>query len=221
MILAPLVLIVASRALDAQVPAPKPPTAKSSEKPVRTSSDASPETEARHPLDPLSPDEIRLAVATIRKERQLPTSYRFVTVSLNEPAKALVLHPSADKPLVREAFLVLLDHTTGKGYEAVVNLSTRSVSRFEGLAEGVQPSIMLDEFNECEEAARKCPEFQAAMKKRGITDMSLVMIDAWSAGHYGNEPAADKGKRLVRSLSWVAPSRWTTATPARSRGLSR
>ena len=151
----------------------------------------------------MSPDEIRLAVATVRKERQLPASCRFVTVSLNEPIKALVLHPSADKPLAREAFLVLLDHTTGKGYEAVVNLSTRSVSRFEGLAEGVQPSIMLDEFGECEEAARKCPEFQAAMKKRGITDMSLVMIDAWSAGHYGNEPAADKDKRLVRSLSWV------------------
>ena len=119
------------------------------------------------------------------------------------PPRRLVLHPSADKPLAREAFLVLLDHATGKGYETVVNLSTRSVSRFEGLAEGVQPSIMLDEFNECEEAARKCPEFQAAMKKRGITDMSLVMIDAWSAGHYGNESAKDKGKRLVRSLSWV------------------
>ena len=99
--------------------------------------------------------------------------------------------------------LVLLDNATGTGYEAVVNLSTRSLARFDGLAQGVQPSIMLDEFNECEEAARKCPAFREAMKKRGIEDMSLVMIDAWSAGHYGNEPAEDKGKRLVRSLSWV------------------
>ena len=29
------------------------------------------------------------------------------------------------------------------------------------------------------------------------------MVDAWSAGHYGNEPAEDRGKRLVRALSWV------------------
>ena len=29
------------------------------------------------------------------------------------------------------------------------------------------------------------------------------MIDAWSAGHYGNEPPEDKGKRLVRALCWV------------------
>ena len=29
------------------------------------------------------------------------------------------------------------------------------------------------------------------------------MIDAWSAGHYGNEPPEDRGKRLVRALCWV------------------
>ena len=29
------------------------------------------------------------------------------------------------------------------------------------------------------------------------------MVDSWSAGHYGNEPEADRGKRLVRALSWV------------------
>jgi primary-amine oxidase len=202
-ILAPLVFVVAYPALNAQAPSPIPAAAKPSGKPPGASAGASSELEARHPLDPLNPDEIRVAVDTVRKERQLPATYRFVTVALNEPAKALVLHPAADKPIAREAFLVLLDHTTGNGYEAVVNLSTRSVSRFEGLAGGVQPSIMLDEFNECEEAARKCPEFQAAMKKRGIKDMSLVMIDAWSAGHYGNEPAGDRGKRLVRALSWV------------------
>ena len=29
------------------------------------------------------------------------------------------------------------------------------------------------------------------------------MVDAWSAGHYGNEPAEDRGKRLVRALCWI------------------
>ena len=47
------------------------------------------------------------------------------------------------------------------------------------------------------------PAFREALKKRGIEDMSLVMVDAWSAGHYGNEPAEDQGKRLVRALCWV------------------
>ena len=73
---------------------------------------------------------------------------------------------------------------------------------------------MLDEFGECEEAARKSPVFREAMKKRGIEDLSLVMVDAWSAGHYGNEPPEDRGKRLVRALV-LGPlrRRRITATP--------
>ncbi len=197
------ILVVAFSVSNAQVPPQTRPAPDPSEKSAQAGSTSSSEPQARHPLDPLQPDEIRLAVDTVRKERQLAASYRFVTVALNEPVKALILHPRADAPVPREAFIVLLDNATGTGYEAVVNLSTRSVVRWDALAKGVQPSIMLDEFAECEEAARKSPEFQAAMKKRGIEDMSLVMIDAWSAGHYGNEPAADQGKRLVRSLSWV------------------
>ena len=166
----------------------------------------SPHSETHHPIDPLDPDEIRAAADTIQKEKKLAATFRFVTVTLNEPSKELVLRPRADAVVPREAFLVLLDTATGTGYEAVVNLTQRSVVRFDPLAKGVQPSITLDEFLECEEAARKSPAFQAAMKKRGIEDMSLVMVDAWSAGHYGNEPADDNGKRLVRALSWVRSS---------------
>ena len=99
--------------------------------------------------------------------------------------------------------MILLDKATGRGYEADVDLRTGTLRRYEALPEGVQPPIMLEEFAECEEAARKSPVFREAMKKRGIEDLSLVMVDAWSAGHYGNEPPEDKGKRLVRALCWV------------------
>jgi primary-amine oxidase len=158
---------------------------------------------ARHPLDPLEPEEIRLAVAILRDVRTLASSCKFVSVALNEPSKAQVLHPADGPAITREARMVLLDRATGAGYEAVVNLAARSVPRFEALPKGVQPPIMMDEFGECEEAAKKSPEFRAAMKKRGIEDMGLVMVDAWSAGHYGNEPEEDRGKRLVRALTWV------------------
>ena len=80
------------------------------------------EAESHHALDPLGPQEIRLAVDTVRKERKLAESFRFVTVTLNEPSKSLVLHPRAGQSIAREAFLVLLDNATGTGYEAVVNL---------------------------------------------------------------------------------------------------
>jgi primary-amine oxidase len=157
----------------------------------------------RHPLDPLEPAEIELAVACVRNERRLTESIRFVSVSLKEPHKDVVRRwrPGDESP--REAFLILLERESGRAYEAVVDLSRGVLSRYEALPEGIQPPIMLDEFGECEEAVRQSPVFQDAMKKRGIEDLGLVMIDAWSAGHYGNEPPEDKGKRLVRALCWV------------------
>src|SRR5262249_29941159 len=63
--------------------------------------------------------------------------------------------------------------------------------------------IMLDEFGECEEVVKKSPQFKEALKKRGLTDTSLVMVEPWSAGNYGTEPAEDKGRRLLRALCFV------------------
>jgi primary-amine oxidase len=186
----------------AQAPPPDRSTpARAAETSHRTIADAqSPET--RHPLDPLRPAEIECAVATVRKDRSLSDTMRFVTVSLKEPPKNVVraARPGDDAP--RQAFLIMLDTATGRGYEAVVDLGSKSVSRFEALPEGTQPPIMLDEFVECEEAVKRSELFREAMKKRGIDNVDLIMVDAWSAGYYGNEPAEDRGKRLVRALCW-------------------
>jgi primary-amine oxidase len=182
--------------------AQEPPSPKPAASPATRVHDSA-AVPAQHPLDPLNPDEIRLAVATLRKLHKLADSVRFVTVTLHEPEKSLVLHPPKGRKVAREAWIVLLDKATGTGYEALVDLTTQSVVRFDALPRDIQPPILMDEFSECEEAARKSPAFREALKKRGIEDLSLVMIDAWSAGHYGNEPEADHGKRLVRALSWV------------------
>ena len=69
---------------------------------------------------------------------------------------------------------------------------------------GVQPRVMFDEFAECEAAVQAHPEFQAALRKRGIADPSLVMVDPWSAGDYGFEE--EKGRRLVLARSFVRSS---------------
>jgi primary-amine oxidase len=203
LLLAPLVLVVASPTSNSQFPAQLPSTLDPSETPKRAESGASGEIRARYPLDPLDPEEIRLAVAAVRNDRQFADTFRFVSVSLKEPPKERVLRPRPGEAVPREALLVLLDNASGRGFEAVVNLSTRSLVRFEALAQGIQPSIMLDEFGECEEAAKRSPAFREALKARGIEDLSLVMVDSWSAGHYGNEPAEDRGKRLARALTWV------------------
>ncbi len=42
----------------------------------------------RHPLDPLTAEEIRLAAAVLRRERGVGERWRFSAINLREPAKA-------------------------------------------------------------------------------------------------------------------------------------
>lgn len=156
-----------------------------------------------HPLDPLSANEMATAVNILRQDKKLAKSFRFVSCTLDEPAKDVVLAHKPGQDVPRRAFLVLLDNASGIGYEAVVDVAKKSIGRFGALPKGIQPAIMLDEFGECEEAVKKSPEFLAALKKRGVDDASLVMVEPWSAGNYGTEPAADKGRRLMRALCFV------------------
>jgi primary-amine oxidase len=42
------------------------------------------------------------------------------------------------------------------------------------------------------------------MRKRGITDFDLCMVDPWSAGNFGID--SERGQRIVRALTWVRAS---------------
>ncbi len=201
-IIAVTVMVMAIASANAQPP-PTPPAGPIGRSPVAGTSSTSSTAIAHNPLDPLDPAEIQTAVEILRKDKRLPDSFRFVTVTLKEPPKEWILQPRSESRCPREVFVILLDNAAGRGYEAVVDLGRRAVVRYDMLPEGVQPPIMIDEFGECEEAARRSPEFRAACRKRGIEDLSLVMVNAWSAGHYGNEPPEDRGKRLCRALCWV------------------
>lgn len=156
-----------------------------------------------HPLDPLSSVEMAEAVELLRQGRKLPDSFRFVSCALEEPAKQAVREFKPGQPFPRRAFLVLLDNASGTGYEAVVDLTGKSIVRFDPLPRGVQPAVMLDEFGECEEVVKRSPEFQAALKKRGVSDVQMVMVEPWSAGNYGTEVAEDRGRRLLRALCFI------------------
>ena len=97
-------------------------------------------------------------------------------------------------PMRRDAFVVILDnHAGGQTYEAVVSLDERRVLSWEHVP-GVQPRVMFDEFFESEAAVKASPDFQAAMRKRGVTDPDLIMVDSWSAGNYGFPE--EEGRRL-------------------------
>jgi len=153
-----------------------------------------------HPLDPLTADEIRDAVGIVRGERGLDDGALYVRVALHEPPKATVLGFRGGDPVDRQAFLIVRDRRARVTCEAVVSITKKAVLSWQAMP-GVQPPIVFDEFLACEQLVRSSPAWQAALRRRGVTDFDLTMVDPWSAGHYG--PADDPGRRLVRALTWV------------------
>ena len=153
-----------------------------------------------HPLDPLSPAEIEGAVAILRSERDLGPRVRFESVELLEPPKESFSGRNGHQPPGREAFIILLDNETGATFESVVSLSEGQVKSWTAVP-GVQPRLMMDEFFECEKAVKASPEFQAALRKRGIDDTDMVMVDPWPAGNYG--VPEEEGLRLSFARSWL------------------
>src|SRR5579863_1740923 len=142
-----------------------------------------------HPLEPLTPEEIAAAVAIVRSGPASSEHMRFVMVKLHEPGPQVSLIREAGEmsnEVPREAFLLLLDKTRGAGktYEAIVDLSAGELRSWQHI-ERAQPSLMFEEFFACEEAIKADAGFQAALAKRGITDLARVRIDPWSAGNYG------------------------------------
>ena len=104
---------------------------------------------------------------------------------------------------------------------------TRGSSRLRDRAEvvdykrvpGVQPSVMFEEFLAAEDIVRKDPRWQEAMRKRGVTDFDLCMIDPWSTPNVEPGVGPDDG-RFVSPLTWVRdePGRQRLRPPGRGRG---
>ncbi|WP_139491521.1 primary-amine oxidase [Brevibacillus dissolubilis] len=153
-----------------------------------------------HPLEPLTAEEIQQAVAILREKQQLSEKARFVAVTLHEPPKSTVFSFKKGDPIHREAFVVVLDNAEETTYEAVVSLTDQKVKSWTPRP-GIQPSVMLDEFLECEEIVKASQEYLDALKRRGIDNTDMVMVEPWSAGHFG--VPEEEGRRILRTMSWL------------------
>ena len=119
-----------------------------------------------HPLDPLTPDEIRQASAAVRAAHDLGPGMMFETVSLHEPDKSAVNDFRAGAPFPREAFVCAFDRTDGKVWEARVDLVTDKVVDWRHVP-GVRPRILLDDITLVGEVARADSRFREALARRG------------------------------------------------------
>lgn len=156
-------------------------------------------TSVIHPLSPLTVEEVKQAVAILKATHPLHDAFRFPTITLHEPLKEVVLNFQEGDAIEREVFITLLDNKELTTYEAVVSITQQQVLSFTEIPD-VQPGIMLDEFLECEDLVKAHPDFQAALKKRGIASADLIMVDPWSAGYF--DIPEHEGKRIARAICW-------------------
>jgi primary-amine oxidase len=157
---------------------------------------------APHPLAPLTAAEIEAAASAVKAAKGLSETARFVYVSLYEPPKHEVIAfdeggPAPDR-LVRVVIRERAEHAT---YEGIIRLPDGEVVDFKRVL-GVQPSVMFEEFMAAEDIVRRDPRWQEAMRKRGITDFDLCMIDPWSTPNVEPGVGPDDG-RFVSPLTWV------------------
>ncbi len=158
-----------------------------------------------HPLDPLTTEEIQTAVATVQSAHPLSERARFPNVSLKEPDKESVLSFKAGDPIQRDAFVVVLDPSESKTYEAVVDLGSATLSQWTEVP-NVQPAILDEEYELLDSLAKADPRWQAAMQRRGITDFEGAVIDGWAPGLLSPEEQAS-GKRLLRGITYYNPGK--------------
>jgi primary-amine oxidase len=158
-------------------------------------------TTVRHPLDPLTPEEIRAAVAILRREHAAGDGFRFAMIELREPAKAAL---AGDGPIDRAADVLCWNRADGNAYKAVVSISGDRVLSWEHRP-GEQPNMTVDEFHEVNDTLRHDPRLVEALAKRGVTDMEHVLLDTWA---YGASliPSAYADRRVGWCDVWVRDS---------------
>ncbi|HEY6593132.1 MAG TPA: primary-amine oxidase [Asanoa sp.] len=167
------------------------------------SQDGHPAT-ATHPLERLSASEMDRARELFEANGLLTPTTRFALLALEEPAKDEVLAHKPGDPVDRRVRAVLLDVATGTTRSVVASVARMEIDHVVDVDPAVdgQAPILLEEFIAVDEIVKADAGWRAAMARRGITDLDLVRPCPLSAGDF--EIAGERGKRLLRVLSFVA-----------------
>ena len=140
-----------------------------------------------HPLDPLTPDEIRTVTAVLSEAEHADEESRYVLINLHEPPKQDVLQWRPGVNITRSAFVVLMNGP--RTFEAIVDLHQSRVESWKEIKD-VQPTIVADEWEQTQKIVRSSPQWKDAIRKRGIPDPDKVVCIPLSAGYFGDPRGA-------------------------------
>jgi primary-amine oxidase len=141
-----------------------------------------------HPLDPLTPEEIGVAVAAVRATGRLGPTATFSNVTIDDARR-----PAAG----RRARLLIVPGPEASVVEASVALDAGEVVGWVA-HDDARPALGFGESLVAIAALHEHEGFRAALASRGIADLAKVQIDPWPAGTFG--VAAEKGRRVARCI---------------------
>ncbi len=157
-----------------------------------------------HPLEPLTKDEISVVATVVRREMaEFGDTLRFEMIELLEPSKSAVRAFASGDAMTRKARVNVFKTGSIGVWRMTVSIDDGKVLSKKHLADA-RPMIQLEEFMQIEDAVKADPRFIEACAKRGLTDMSLICIDPWSAGNFGVE--GEEGRHLSHAFCWVKSS---------------
>jgi primary-amine oxidase len=147
-----------------------------------------------HPLDPLTPAELQAVVDVVRAARSLDHRHLFVTVQLDEPAKADATSWSEGDPLDRVARVAVWNQQTATLSEGTVSVAGE-VRTWHDVPDAKAPAL-LPQAIAVIEATKADPRIQEGLRRRGITNLDDLHVEPWPYG--SKRPAAlDDGRRLA------------------------
>jgi primary-amine oxidase len=147
----------------------------------------------RHPLDALTAPEYWAVFETMKASGKLDAASRYAGIELHEPPKTEVLQWKSGDPFRREALAIIKQGR--RTFEALVDVANRKLISWKEI-KGVEPVLIADETGVAEERVKSDPQWQAAMRKRGITDFDTVGCGGDSPGYFGTPE--EQGRRLQR-----------------------
>src|SRR5262249_33912634 len=103
-------------------------------------------------------------------------------ITLREPDKSLVWAWQTGRPFPRQGLAIIKQDSAT--YEAIVDVAARKLVSWTEVKD-VQPPLLEEEWKSMDTEIKKHPDFQKAMQRRGLND--LTFIDCLSAplGYFG------------------------------------
>jgi len=157
-----------------------------------------------HPLAMITGDEIRAAAAAVKADPRFPDGGLLAHVRLHEPTKAALAAWNPGDPVARAAEVLVIPVGRLHVIEVVVQLPGGAITQWEQ-HDDERPALLFTESMYAAIGVKEDPDWQAAMRRRGIEDFERAQIDPWPAGSF--DSPHEEGRRISRCITYLRDAR--------------